>query len=204
MEIKLPTADDIIGVFFSTHSMEAAKGIAKWLHSPDCCPSARELIREAAKVDGSTRKVKYIEDLFKCPTCCDSQRIGAAGHWVECPDCVKQTSAYLFEKAKRAQRNEELAKQAQESFERISKKILKLFKKDRSKKLSFPQIEKQVDEDPRKIRMALRKLYRDKTIAEANSKSGKLPQYGLLKSVWRLGKSKKQTLSKKPKPKRSN
>lgn len=85
--LGLPTWGDIVRLFFMTHSMEAGKAIAHWVHTPDCCPRARDLIRDALKLDGTTADNKDAQYLFKCPTCCDSERIAGGGQFVDCPKC---------------------------------------------------------------------------------------------------------------------
>jgi hypothetical protein len=73
-ELGLPVWEDIVGVFFRTNSMEVAKAIAHWVHTPDCSTRARELIRDALKLDGSTKVNEDAQHLFKCAACCDSRR----------------------------------------------------------------------------------------------------------------------------------
>lgn len=90
-ELGLPTWEDIVATFFRTHSMEAAQAIAHWVHTPDCCSRARELIRDALKLDGSIKENKDAQYLFKCPTCCDSKRIAGEEKWIDCPDCNRKT-----------------------------------------------------------------------------------------------------------------
>lgn len=85
--LGLATWKDIVHMFFRTHSMEAAKAIAHWVHTPDCCPRARELIRDALKFDGSIAVNKDALYLFKCPHCCDSQRVVRDGKFADCPHC---------------------------------------------------------------------------------------------------------------------
>jgi hypothetical protein len=96
-ELGLPTWDYIVSVFFHTTAEEAAKAICHWIHTYDCSPFARELIREAIKLDGSVSKVKYVEDLFDCIYCCDSKRLADPNSegWQECEHCKDKETKEL-------------------------------------------------------------------------------------------------------------
>jgi len=79
--------DDLITYFYGLHAMDVGEAVARWIHSPDCSPSARKLIRLASKVDGSAKE--FIENSFKtnpfsCATCCDSGRIAGDADWAPC------------------------------------------------------------------------------------------------------------------------
>lgn len=86
-ELGLPTADDMISMFFNTTSLEVAKAVSKWVHTPDCSPDARHIIRAALKLDGSLAQSKNYKVLFKCPTCCDSGRTSNGDKFIDCPRC---------------------------------------------------------------------------------------------------------------------
>jgi hypothetical protein len=86
--------EELKSMFFCTHSMNVAEAVANWVHTPDCSPPARTLIREAAAVNGSTRENPDAIRGFKCPICCDAGRIavGEPGkkEWQDCPHPIEE------------------------------------------------------------------------------------------------------------------
>lgn len=86
-ELGLPTHESLASMFFQTHCMEVGQAIAHWIHTPDCSPSARTLIQDALKLNGTTANNQDAQHLFKCATCCDSNRIAKGNYWVKCLKC---------------------------------------------------------------------------------------------------------------------
>lgn len=87
-ELGLNSWTDFQRHFFHSHALEVAAAIAHWVHTPDCSPVARDVIRAAIELNGSTKSLERLLP-FECSTCCDSGRISIGGKWASCPECSK-------------------------------------------------------------------------------------------------------------------